>query len=391
MVTTTAAVARTPGGPLIVEQLELDAPRKDEVRVRLVATGVCHTDAVVRDGILPMPLPAVLGHEGADVVEAVGELVGSVTPGDHVVLSAAYCRRCDRCRAGDMAYCMNLLAEDFGDRRADGSTSLSRDGEAVSSHFFGQSSFATLANVSESSVIPVDPTVPLATVASLGCGLQTGAGAVLNDLRPRAGSSLAVTGTGAVGMAAVMAARIAGCTAIIAVDRHASRLELARELGATHTIDTSGTDLTEELLRLTGGRGVDAILDTTALPHVLTGAAQALAVRGTLALVGASAPGTVVPFEIGDSLVKGWTFKTVVMGSAVPQDFVPTGAAVEARALPGGAAPADLPPRGHQPGVRRLGVRPGDQAGRRVLSAADGGWSRCRALRRGIPAVRRGR
>lgn len=324
MTTITAAVARELGAPLTLEQLELDDIREDEVRVRMVATGICHTDAIVRDGVYPTPLPAVLGHEGAGVVEEVGKAVTTVRPGDHVVLSAAYCTHCKECKAGRMAYCENLFAQDFGGHRTDGSTSLTdAQGTAISSHFFGQSSFGTYANVVESSVIPVPDDVPLEVLAPLGCGMQTGAGSVLNELRPPAGSSFAVTGAGAVGLAAVMAARVAGCTTIIAVDLHDSRLELAEELGATHTVNSRRSDLTEALMEATGGRGVDYVLDTTAIPQVLTGAAGALAIRGTLALVGAGKPGTTAPFEIGLSLVKGWTFQTIVQGSSVPQVFIP--------------------------------------------------------------------
>ncbi|MGJ9413526.1 NAD(P)-dependent alcohol dehydrogenase [Aeromicrobium sp. CF4.19] len=321
--TVKAAVAREQGAALTIEDLELDEMREDEVRVRLVATGVCHTDAIVRDGVYPTPLPAVLGHEGAGVVEAVGRLVTTVQPGDHVIMSAAYCRHCRECRAGRMAYCENLFAQDFGGRREDGTTAFSKDGEVISSHFFGQSAFATQANVSESSIVKVDPTVPLEQVAFLGCGMQTGAGAVLNELRPPAGSSIAVSGAGAVGLAAVMAAAVAGCTTIVAVDLHASRLELATNLGATHVVDGSTQDVTAALAEITDGRGLDYILDTTAVPAVLVRAAESLAIRGTLALVGAAAPGTEAAFEIGGSLVKGWTFKTIVQGSSIPQDFIP--------------------------------------------------------------------
>ncbi|MCI2237791.1 NAD(P)-dependent alcohol dehydrogenase [Paenibacillus sp. TRM 82003] len=324
--TITAAVAREHGQPLSIEQVELDAMRPDEVRVRLVATGVCHTDAIVRDGVYPTPLPAVLGHEGAGVVEAVGEMVADIAVGDHVILSAAYCGTCKRCRAGQVAYCEHLFAEDFGGRRHDGTTALSAPGrpeQVISSHFFGQSAFATHANVRPTSVVVVDPDVPLEVLAPLGCGMQTGAGAVLNELRPPAGTSLAVSGAGAVGLAAVMAARIAGCSTVIAIDVHDSRLQLATELGATHTVNGKQVDTHEKLMEITGGAGVDYILDTTAIPALLASAAQSLAVRGTLALVGAARPGTEVPFEIGSSLVKGWTFKTIVQGSAVPQVFIP--------------------------------------------------------------------
>jgi aryl-alcohol dehydrogenase len=324
MTTITAAVARERGALLTLEQLELDEIRDDEVRVRMVASGVCHTDAVVRDGVIPTPLPAVLGHEGAGVVEAVGSAVTTVGPGDHVLLSAAYCTHCKQCRAGRMAYCENLFAQDFGGRRPDGSTALTdTDGTAISSHFFGQSSFGSHANVVASSVIPVPADLPLEVLAPLGCGMQTGAGSVLNELRPPAGSSLAVTGAGAVGLAAVMAAGVAGCTTIIAVDLHDSRLELARELGATHTVNSRIGDLTEALMEATDGRGVDYVLDTTAIPQVLTSSAGALAIGGTLALVGGSEPGTTVPFEIGLSLARGWTFKTIIQGSSVPQVFIP--------------------------------------------------------------------
>jgi aryl-alcohol dehydrogenase len=320
----TAAVAREQGQPLTVEQLNLDDIRPNEARVRMVASGVCHTDAIVRDGVYPTPLPAVLGHEGAGVVEQVGADVTSVRPGDHVVLSAAYCASCAECQAGRMAYCENLFAQDFGGRRADGSTALSAgNGSQISSHFFGQSSFGSYANVAASSLIPVPKSAPLEVLAPLGCGLQTGSGSILNDLRPPAGSSIAVTGAGAVGLAAVMAARVIGCTTIIAVDLHEQRLELARQLGATHTVKASDGPLEEALLAATGGSGVNYVLDTTAVPSVLTAAAQALSIRGTLALVGAAAPGTVAPFEIGLSLVKGWTFKTIIQGSSIPQQFIP--------------------------------------------------------------------
>ncbi|MFF1680392.1 NAD(P)-dependent alcohol dehydrogenase [Streptomyces sp. NPDC058256] len=324
MTTITAAVARAHKAPLSLEQLRLDDIRDNEVRVRMVATGVCHTDSIVRDGVYPTPLPAVLGHEGAGIVEAVGRTVTRVRPGDHVVMSAAYCTHCVECLAGRMAYCENLFAQDFGGSREDGSTSLStQDGAVVSSHFFGQSAFATHANVVESSVIQVDPAAPLETLAPLGCGMQTGAGSVLNELRPEAGSSFAVSGAGAVGLAAVMAARVAGCTTIVAVDIHDSRLELAKELGATHTVNGRSTDVPDELMRITGGRGVNNILDTTGIPGVLAPLVGALSIRGTLALVGAAAPGTETPFETGQSLVKGWTFKTIVQGSSVPQLFIP--------------------------------------------------------------------
>jgi aryl-alcohol dehydrogenase len=321
----TAAVAMAPGQPLDIVEVELDEPRFDEVRVRLVASGVCHTDAAVRDGVIPTPLPAVLGHEGAGVVEAVGAGVTTVAPGDHVVLSANWCGQCAQCLSGRLAYCTDLFGRNFAARRSDGSTSLRTvDGQALGSNFFGQSSFAGVSNVAERSVVKVDADVDLTMVAPLGCGMQTGAGAVLNELRPPVGSSIAVFGTGAVGTAALAAARLSGATSIIAVDVVDSRLDLARELGATHTINSASEDLVARLNAITGRRGVDFVLDTTGIPSVLRTAVDALAVRGVAALVGSSHAGTEAHFEIGESLNKGWTFKTIIQGSSVPRVFIPS-------------------------------------------------------------------
>ena len=319
---TTAAIAREHGQELTIEEIDLDELRPHELRVRIVASGVCHTDAIVRDGVYPTPLPAVLGHEGAGVVEAVGQHVTTAKVGDHVVLAAAYCGHCRQCISGNMVYCENLFAQDFGGRREDGSTAFSSNGEPISSHFFGQSSFAAYANVTETSIVVVDPDLPLETIGPLGCGLQTGAGAVLNELKPKIGSTAAVIGTGAVGFGALMAAAAADCRLVIAIDINDARLELARQMGATHTINSKTSNMLEEIGKISAS-GVDYIVDTTANPSVLHDAAQALAIRGTLATVGAAAPGTEASFEIGGSLIKGWTFKTIVQGSSIPQEFIP--------------------------------------------------------------------
>lgn len=325
MTTVTAAVVREPKGKFNIEDLELDEIRPNEVRVRVIAVGVCHTDVAMRDSVFPIPMPVVLGHEGAGIVEAVGSNVTRVSVGDHVVMSAAYCGHCLQCLTGGEAYCENGFAEDFGGRRTlDGTTSLaSSTGEVVSSHFFGQSSFSTFANVVESALVLVDPDLPLEKIAFLGCGMQTGAGSILNELRPPAGSSIAIAGTGAVGHAAVMAARASGCTTIVAIDRHQNRVELAQEVGATHGVHGQAEDANEDLLRLTNGRGVDFILNTTDNPAALGSLAGALAIRGSLATVAAMTPGTEATFEVGGSLLKGWNFRTIVQGSSVPQQMVP--------------------------------------------------------------------
>lgn len=230
----TAALATAPKAPFELTELGLDDLRPDEVRVKMVATGVCHTDAIVRDQVYPTPLPAVLGHEGAGVVEEVGSMVTSVRPGDSVVLSANSCGVCEQCLTGRPAYCTDFFGRNFSGTRADCSTALGNSGSAVSSHFFGQSSFATHVNVAARSVVKVDNDLPLQLLGPLGCGFQTGAGAVINSLRVRPGSAIAVFGTGAVGCAALMAAAAVGATTTVAIDIIDSRLTTAKELGATH-------------------------------------------------------------------------------------------------------------------------------------------------------------
>jgi aryl-alcohol dehydrogenase len=318
----TAALAREAGKPLEIVSLELDELRPDEVRVRMVATGVCHTDALVRDQALPTPLPVVLGHEGAGIVDAVGSAVTTVAPGDHVVLGFNSCGRCAACRSGHPAYCETFPAHNFGGARADGTTSLRDGGTAVSSHFFGQSSFASYANVSERSVVKVSQDAPLDILGPLGCGLTTGAGAVLNVLRPPAGSSIAIFGTGAVGCSALLAAIVANCSRIIMVDIVPGRLELALELGATHVVNGMDEPVVDTIRRITGG-GAQFALDTTGNKAVFRQMVDSLAVRGHGALVGAAPAGTDALIDIGTFLTQSPTISGVIEGDAVPQTFIP--------------------------------------------------------------------
>lgn len=319
----TAAVATEPETPLELREVELEAPRPDEVRVKLVAVGVCHTDSAIRDQLYPTPLPAVLGHEGAGVVEEIGSMVRGVSPGDHVVLSLNSCGRCRHCLSGHPAYCVDAFTHNFGGRRPDGSTALHDGTKELSGQFFGQSSFATHANVAERSVIPVPKDLPLASLAPLGCSIQTGAGAILNTLRPETGATLAVFGAGSVGSASLLAARLTGCTRIIAVDLLDERLATATELGATDVIHAGNEDVVRRIRKLTGGRGVDIAVETTGAPGVLRQAADAVAIRGTVGLVGAAEPGTETSLETGLSLTKGWALRTIVEGDVVPQIFIP--------------------------------------------------------------------
>ncbi|MEN3279818.1 MAG: aryl-alcohol dehydrogenase [Solirubrobacteraceae bacterium] len=318
----TAAVVDEKSGPFELRELELDAPRSDEILVRIVATGICQTDLHVRDQEYPVPLPAVLGHEGAGIVEAVGGAVRSVGPGDHVILSYQACGHCRPCLRGSYSYCERAFEANFGGARLDGSNGLSNGaGPDVHGHFFGQSSFATYSLATERNVVEVPRDVPLELLGPLGCGLQTGAGAVLNSLRVPAGASLAVFGSGAVGLAAIMAARVAGANPIVAVDVNPKRLELARELGASHVLDPREIDLRDALAAIVPG-GLDFVLEITARPELLKTAVDVLAPLGTAALIGGAPQGTEAPIDM-NNLLFGRTVRGIVQGDSIPQLFVP--------------------------------------------------------------------
>ncbi|TXS43193.1 NAD(P)-dependent alcohol dehydrogenase [Streptomyces sp. uw30] len=320
---TRAAVVESGGAPFTLSDVELDEPGPHEAVVRMVATGLCHTDLGVASGALPFPLPGVLGHEGAGVVEAVGPAVTGVVPGDHVVLSFTSCGGCRNCRGGHPAYCATWLPLNLiGGRRADGTGTISRGGEELGGHFFGQSSFAERALVDERSLVKVDPEVPLASIAPLGCGVQTGVGAVWNVLEPVTGSTVVVLGAGAVGLSAVMAAALSPATNIVAVDRVGERLSLARELGATHTVDAAEADLAEALAEITGGQGADGVVETTGNVGVLRQGVDALAARGTLVVVGAPPFGTEVALDV-NGLLGGKRIVGLTLGDAETQGFIP--------------------------------------------------------------------
>ncbi|MFD8494751.1 NAD(P)-dependent alcohol dehydrogenase [Amycolatopsis sp. NPDC059657] len=277
----TAAVVDELHGPFVTREVDLAEPAPGEVLVRVVATGICHTDSITRHGDLPFPLPGVLGHEGAGVVEALGSGVDTVREGDHVVLGWPWCGTCRNCLDGQPRYCAKLAELLVGG----GSALRNLDGTPLSSHFFGQSSFATHAVVPHRGLVPVDRDLPLDLLGPLACGLSTGAGAVLNVLRPHAGSSLVVYGAGSVGLAAVMAARCSGATRIIAVDRHASRLALAERFGATDTIDAATTDPVAAVHEICGGPA-DFSLECTGIVSVCRQAADSVGMRGVCALIG---------------------------------------------------------------------------------------------------------
>jgi aryl-alcohol dehydrogenase len=307
-----AAVLREKGGPLEIESLEMDGPRDDEVLVRIVATGICRTDIHIIDEWDGAEMPVVLGHEGAGVVVMAGRGVKSVAAGDHVILSYLSCGRCPRCRRGRPWECRYLYEANFGFKRLDGSNALQRSG--VRGHFFGQSSFATHSLATERNIVKVSRDLPLEILAPLGCGIQTGAGTVMNTLEVPRGASIAVFGTGSVGLAAVMAARTVGAGPIIGVDINPGRLQVALELGATHVIDNLREDVASRISAITGG-GVDYVLEITGHPEMLRTAIDVLHPGGAVALFsGGSGTGP---------LPEGRRAISVVEGSSVPQVFIP--------------------------------------------------------------------
>ena len=307
-----AAVLRKKGGPLRIESLELEGPRNDEVLVRLVASGICHTDIDFCDDWDEADNPVVLGHEGAGVVERVGKSVGSVKRDDHVVLSYQSCGHCRQCRNGHPVHCRYFYEANFGFQRLDGSNALHRSG--VRGHFFGQSSFATHSLATERNLVKVSKNLSLEVLSPLGCGLQTGAGTVMNSLKVSDGASIAVFGTGAVGLAAVMAARLVGADPIIGVDIRPKRLKLGLNLGATHIIDNRRQDVASRITAVTGS-GVDYVVETTGNPKMHRLAIDVLNPYGTVALLTGES-GT-------DSLPEGRKTLGIIQGDAVPQHFIP--------------------------------------------------------------------
>lgn len=249
-----AAVLRAIDQPLSVEDVEVADPGPFEVVVRVAAAGLCHSDVRFMEGSYPVPLPAVLGHESAGVVEAVGDSVTHVGPGDHVItFLSVFCGTCDFCVTGQTHQCANREATQ---RRVGEAPRLSIDGEPLH-QFLNLASFAEEMLVHENAVVKVTDEMPLDKAALLGCGVATGLGAVFNTAGVRPGETVAVVGCGGVGLSAVQGARIAGAGTILAVDRIDEKLDLARELGATHTVNAVSADVVETARELTDGGGFD--------------------------------------------------------------------------------------------------------------------------------------
>ena len=315
----TAAVSRGEGDAPTLEQLEQEEPRAGEMRIRLVATGICHTDLHEHPG-RHSPQPIVLGHEGAGVVEKLGEGVRGFEVGDHVILSGNSCGACPSCRANRPTYCDLAMPLCFGGQRLDGSTALSCGDEAIHSHFFGQSSFASHAIVPERTAVKMDKDLPLEKLGPLGCGVVTGAGGVIEALKVDFGDTIAVFGTGGVGLSAVMAAKLVGARRIVAVDINRERLELARELGATDCIPADEEGVADKVRAVTG-RGVGFSFNTTTVPEVHTTALEVLAMNGTAGFV-AAPRGEWAP-KMFAMLAGGRQLRGILGGDAHPGLFLP--------------------------------------------------------------------
>ncbi|MBD9598079.1 NAD(P)-dependent alcohol dehydrogenase [Ensifer sp. ENS05] len=317
----TAAVMREKGGRFSLEELDLDEPRDDEVLVRMVSVGICHTDTLPRDQVVPGPFPAVYGHEGAGIVERVGTRVTKLKPGDHVVMSCNSCGGCDTCMTGNPMYCRHFFKANFGFARMDGTSTMRRCEEVIHGAFFSQSSFATFALGTERSVVKIPSDVPLELMGPLGCGVQTGAGAVINSLHPRAGDTIAIYGAGAVGLSALLAAGVVGCAIRIAVDPNVKRLELAKELGATHVINPRETDPVKAIQEITGG-GSDFSLETSGNLGALRQAVDSIKILGECGMIGGPPFGSEINLDTW-GLLLGRKIRGICEGDAVPDLFIP--------------------------------------------------------------------
>jgi len=318
----TAAVLRETDQPLSIEEVELDDLQEDEVLVDIKGAGICHTDMTAIDGTIPLPLPTVLGHEGAGIVAAVGSGVTTLGPGDHVVLSFGHCRECDVCVGGRPAYCELFAPLNYFGTRLDGTTTLRQGEEEIHGNWFQQSSFASRAIAKAANAVKVPDDAPIELLGPLGCGIQTGAGTVLKVLRAKAGDGIAIFGLGGVGLSALMAAKAVGCAPIIAVDTVASRLELARELGATHVVDPTATkDLVWDVMQI-AAPGLDLSFDTVGSETVVRQCLEVLRSPGHAATVGFQGLENNVSIDQGH-LMLGRTLSGVIEGDADPQEFIP--------------------------------------------------------------------
>jgi len=317
----TAALVKEKGGQFELEKINLDEPRADEVLVRVVGSGTCHTDMAARDQQTgPTPFPIVLGHEGSGIVEKVGAGVTNLKPGDHVVLTFGFCGECYTCQSGKPTYCENFPALNFGGARLDGSHSHHHGQETVFDNFFSQSSFATYAIANKRNAIKVSDKAPLELLGPLGCGIQTGAGAIINSLKVSAGKTVVISGAGAVGLAALLAAKACSAAQIVLVDINQERLDFGLELGATHVINSRNENVIEALQAI-APKGFDFGFDTTGRNDVINNTLANLKSLGQMGIVGVATKPLEV--EMNSYVLKGIKLIGIVEGDSVPSQFIP--------------------------------------------------------------------
>jgi S-(hydroxymethyl)glutathione dehydrogenase/alcohol dehydrogenase len=318
-----AAVLRAFRCPQEIRQVSLRAPADGEVLVRISAAGICHSDVGQADGEWDFPLPAVLGHEGAGVVEAVGPGVCGVSPGDFVILSLAPgCGTCRHCLSGRPIRCQRSLAAMAEGRLTTGPSPISADGEPVAAYSL-LACFADRAVVAEASVVPVSPDVPAAVAALIGCAVITGAGAVLETVKVAAGSRGMVIGAGGVGVSAIMGAVLAGADEIVAVDPAAGRRARASEFGATATIDAGDARQIGELRRDAPTSGFDWSVVTTGQPEPIALGIEVIRPGGTACIVGLAGQKSPVPVDMLDLVTYERTVTGSAYGSVSPMLFIP--------------------------------------------------------------------
>lgn len=289
-----AAVFRKVHEPLTIETVDIDKPWGREVLIRTVATGVCHSDLHIVDGLgrYPLDRPYVLGHEGAGIVEAVGADVTTVRPGDHVVAClSGFCGTCPQCLGGHPNLCVGGVVA----RSEQATPRVSQSGELVR-QFAGIGSYADHMLLHENSIVRIDPDLPLDRAALVGCGVLTGVGAALRTSGMQAGQTVAVFGVGGVGLSIIQGARIGGARQIIAVDMFDSKLEMAKALGATHTVNSTQDDPVKAVRALTRGEGVDHAFEAVGLSILVRQAIESLAIRGTATIVGVLPANAMIEF-----------------------------------------------------------------------------------------------
>lgn len=324
VIKTVAAVAYSEQEPFKVETVELELPRGNEIHVKVAGVGLCHTDLVFKSDAVPYPKPAILGHEGAGTVVSVGSEVTKVKPGDRVIMTFRSCGECDHCHEGNAAYCRTMPMLNFVGRRTDGSCAYRKGDQELSSNFFGQSSFSSIAVSYERNLVKVeDDQAPLEILGPLACGIQTGVGAVTRSLSVKRGSSIAIFGGGSVGLSAVMGAVLQGCLNIILIEPVAERRLLAKELGATHVIDPVTKEDVPTAIKEICSLGVNYVVETTGNPNALVSAMASVGSMAVVGLVGVMPANTQIPMAVNDIVSSGITVRGIIEGDSDPDVFIP--------------------------------------------------------------------